>query len=136
MKRVKRPKEARLFVIISIGKKWRNSCLQQNKRIIADAPQYEITEARRDSCRLLITLDLPFSCFSTFLNLIFVVSPQAGSNFLLDFSYKCNVSIMFEIKFLNKHLAQGFHLSFVRFCFFLLARPMCNEVKPQPFHSS
>lgn len=56
------PKITHLLVIIKM-RKWRNSCLQQNKHINTDALQRAITEVHRDSRPPLITMTIIFFFF-------------------------------------------------------------------------
>lgn len=69
-------------------KKRRNSCSEQNKHINTNVPQCAITQARRDSCPLLITLAWRLSSL-----LLFFYSDNF-SNFYCLYFWSCCIPVL------------------------------------------
>lgn len=76
------------ILLWSLKWKKRNSCSEQNKHINTNVPQCAITQARRDSCPLLITLAWRLSSL-----LLFFYSDNF-SNFYCLYFWSCCIPVL------------------------------------------
>lgn len=102
------------LVIIKM-KKRRNSCSEQNKHINTNVPQCAITQARRDSCPLLITLAwrlssillLFFFILTTFQTFIVFIFDLVASQFFPMLQRNCSNTDSFLHRELDQVLLGG-----------------------------